>query len=194
MTTDRLEAFSDRVLAIIITIMVLELKVPELTGIAGLKPLLPLFCSYLLSFIYIGIYWNNHHHMFHLTKRVNGAIMWANLHLLFWLSLFPFATAWVGKNHLSSFSVALYGFVALMAGCSFYILQWTIIFEQGAHSALAIALGKDCKGKISILCYLLSIPFAFASTWISTGLFVFVAFLWLVPDRRIENFLVTHSS
>ena len=189
MKTNRLEAFSDGVLAIIITIMVLELKIPELTGIAGLKPLFPVLCSYLLSFIYIGIYWNNHHHMFHLTKRVNGAILWANLHLLFWLSLFPFATAWVGKNHLSSFSVALYGFVALMAGCAYYILQKAIIFEQGFHSELALALGKDWKGKLSISCYLLSIPLAFMSTWISTGIFIFVALLWLIPDRRIEKIL-----
>ncbi len=194
MTKNRLEGFSDGVLAIIITIMVLELKVPQSAGINGLKELLPLFCSYLLGFIYIGIYWNNHHHLFYLTKRVNGVIMWANLHLLFWLSLFPFVTAWVGKNHLSSFSIALYGFVALMAGCSFHLLERAIIADQGVNSLLALALGKDCKEKISLLCYLVSIFLAFVNTWIAVGLFIFVAFLWLVPDRRIENFLATTYS
>jgi len=189
MTTNRLEAFSDGVLAIIITIMVLELKVPQTEGFAGLKPVLPVFCSYVLSFIYIGIYWNNHHHMLHSTKHVSGGIMWANLHLLFWLSLIPFTTAWVGQNHLAPSAAALYGFVLMMAGVAYYILQKAIIASQGEHSILAEALGRDWKGKVSILAYLLSIPLAFVTVWISNLIFVMVAFMWLVPDRRIERVL-----
>jgi uncharacterized membrane protein len=178
------------VLAIIITIMVLELKVPHATELAGLTPLLPVFLSYVLSFLYLGIYWNNHHHMFHATKYVTGGILWANLHLLFWLSLFPFTTGWMGENHLAPTPTAVYGFVLLMAAIAYYILQRTIIAQQGRDSLLAAAIGKDCKGKLSPVFYLAAIPLAFVSPWISSGLYVFVALLWLVPDRRIERVLV----
>jgi uncharacterized membrane protein len=185
MEKNRLEAFSDGVLAIIITIMVLELKAPEhAEGLADLKELLPVFLSYVLSFLYVGIYWNNHHHMFQATKHVTGGILWANLHSLFWLSLFPFTTAWVGKNHLAATPTAVYGFVLLMAGVAYYILQRTIINSQGPGSLLAAAIGKDCKGKISPALYLIAIP------WISIGLYAFVALMWLIPDQRIERVLV----
>jgi uncharacterized membrane protein len=189
MEKNRLEAFSDGVIAIIITIMVLELRPPAAIELADLKPLLPVLLSYVLSFIYVGIYWNNHHHMFHSTKKVTGGILWANLHLLFWLSLFPFTTAWVGANHLAPTPVAVYGFVLLMAAIAYFILQHAIIVQQGPDSLLAKAIGKDWKGKISPLCYLAAIPLAFASVWLSDALFVFVAILWLVPDRRIERML-----
>ena len=190
MQKNRLEAFSDGVLAIIITIMVLELK-PEAdsAGLAELKRLLPVFLSYVLSFLYVGIYWNNHHHMFQATKHVTGGILWANLHSLFWLSLFPFTTAWVGKNHLAATPTAVYGFVLLMAAIAYYILQRTIIASQGRDSLLASAIGKDWKGKLSPVLYLIAIPLAFVSPWISSGIYVFVAILWLVPDRRIERVL-----
>jgi len=190
MGKNRLEGFSDGVLAIIITIMVLELKVPHATGLAGLKPLLPVFLSYVLSFIYVGIYWNNHHHMFHSTEYVTGGILWANLHLLFWLSLFPFTTGWMGENHLAPTPTAVYGFVLLMAAIAYYILQRTIIAQQGRDSLLAAAIGKDCKGKLSPVFYLAAIPLAFVSPWISSALYVFIALLWFVPDRRIERVLV----
>jgi TMEM175 potassium channel family protein len=190
MQKNRLEAFSDGVLAIIITIMVLELRPPPATELADLKPLLPVFLSYVLSFIYLGIYWNNHHHMFHAAKHVNGGILWANLHLLFWLSLFPFTTAWIGENHLAPTPTAVYGFVLLMAAIAYYILQRAIIISQGHDSVLAAAIGKDWKGKLSPVCYFAAIPFAFVSPWISSGLYVFVAMIWLVPDRRIERVLV----
>jgi uncharacterized membrane protein len=194
MEKNRLEAFSDGVLAIIITIMVLELKVKpngaDSARLADLKDLLPVFLSYVLSFIYVGIYWNNHHHMFHSTKHVTGGILWANLHLLFWLSLFPFTTAWVGENHLAPVPAAVYGFVLLMAAIAYYILQRAIIAQQGPGSLLAAAIGKDWKGKISPVLYFIAIPLAFVSPWISSGLYVFVALLWLVPDRRIERVLV----
>jgi len=190
MKTTRLEAFSDGVLAIIITIMVLELKVPHATVLAVLQPLLPVLLSYVLSFIYVGIYWNNHHHLFHSTQHVTGGILWANLHLLFWLSLFPFTTAWVGENHLAPTPTAVYGFVLLMAAIAYYILQCTIIAQQGPDSLLAAAIGNDWKGKLSPVCYLLAIPLAFASPWVAHSLFIFVALLWLVPDRRIERVLV----
>jgi uncharacterized membrane protein len=186
---NRLEAFSDGVLAIIITIMVLDLRVPHATDLADLKPVLPVFASYVLSFIYVGIYWNNHHHMFHSTRHVTGGILWANLHLLFWLSLFPFTTAWVGENHLASTPTAVYGFVLLMAAIAYYILQCAIIAQQGPGSLLASAIGKDWKGKISPLLYLAAIPLAYLSPWMSHGLFVLVALIWLVPDRRIERVL-----
>src|SRR5271154_2746282 len=164
MEKNRLEAFSDGVIAIIITIMVLELKVPEhAEGLADLKPLLPVLSSYLLSFIYVGIYWNNHHHMFHSTEKVTGGILWANLHLLFWLSLFPFTTAWVGENHLGPTPTAVYGFVLLMAAIAYYILQCAIIKQQGPDSLLAAAIGNDWKGKLSPVCYLLAIPLAFVN-------------------------------
>jgi uncharacterized membrane protein len=189
MEKNRLEAFSDGVIAIIITIMVLELRPPDSIELDRLKELLPVFLSYVLSFIYVGIYWNNHHHMFQSTKRVTGGILWANLHLLFWLSLFPFATAWVGKNHLAPTPTALYGFVLLMAAVAYYVLQRTIIVQQGPNSLLAAAVGKDYKGKLSPLLYLAAIPLAFLSPWISSGLYVLVALLWLVPDRRIERVL-----
>ena len=197
MEKNRLEAFSDGVLAIIITIMVLELKVPHpaaaaphQAGLADLKDLLPVFLSYVLSFIYVGIYWNNHHHMFHSTRHVTGGILWANLHLLFWLSLFPFTTAWVGANHRAPTPVAVYGCVLLMAAIAYYILQHAIIRQQGPNSLLAQAIGTDWKGKLSPLCYFAAIPLAFVSVWISNGLFIFVAVLWLVPDRRIERVLM----
>ena len=184
-------------LAIIITIMVLELKVPHpaaaaphQAGLADLKDLLPVFLSYVLSFIYVGIYWNNHHHMFHSTRHVTGGILWANLHLLFWLSLFPFTTAWVGANHRAPTPVAVYGCVLLMAAIAYYILQHAIIRQQGPNSLLAQAIGTDWKGKLSPLCYFAAIPLAFVSVWISNGLFIFVAVLWLVPDRRIERVLM----
>ena len=196
MQKNRLEAFSDGVLAIIITIMVLELKLPHPAEqaphpaeLAELKSLLPVFLSYVLSFIYVGIYWNNHHHMFHSTKHVTGGILWANLHLLFWLSLFPFTTAWVGESHPAPTPTAVYGFVLLMAAVAYYILQRTIIAQQGPDSLLVAALGKDWKGKFSPVCYFIAIPLAFVSPWISDGLFIFVALLWLVPDRRIERVL-----
>jgi uncharacterized membrane protein len=193
MEKNRLEAFSDGVIAIIITIMVLELSVKDLDAHAGwreqLHEILPKFLSYVLSYIYVGIYWNNHHHMFHSTKRVTGGILWANLHLLFWLSLFPFTTAWVGANHLAPAPTAVYAFVLLMAAVAYYILQRTIIAQQGKNSLLAAAIGNDWKGKISPACYLAAIPLAFVSPYISHGLFIFVAILWLVPDRRIERAL-----
>jgi len=188
--TNRIEAFSDGVIAIIITIMVLELKVPEAVGPSELKPLLPVFLNYVLSFIYVGIYWNNHHHMFHSTKQVTGGMMWANLYLLFWLSLIPFTTAWVGQNHLAEIPTATYGFVLLMAAIAYYILQRTIIAQQGPGSILAKAIGADWKGKISPVCYLSAIPLAFVNPTISMVLYVFVALLWLIPDRRIERVLV----
>jgi uncharacterized membrane protein len=164
MQKNRLEAFSDGVLAIIITIMVLELKPkPDAASLADLKPMLPVFLSYVLSFLYVGIYWNNHHHMFHSTRHVTGGILWANLHLLFWLSLFPFTTGWMGENHLAPVPTAVYGFVLLMAAIAYYILQRTIIKQQGRDSLLAAAIGKDWKGKLSPVCYLAAIPLAFVS-------------------------------
>jgi uncharacterized membrane protein len=193
MEKNRLEAFSDGVIAIIITIMVLELNVPHGDSLADLKEKLPVFLSYVLSFIYVGIYWNNHHHMFHSTKHVTGGILWANLHLLFWLSLFPFTTAWMGENHLAPTPTAVYGFVLLMAAIAYYILQHAIIAQQGNNSLLAVAIGKDWKGKLSPVCYFTAIPFAFVSPWISNGLFVFVAILWLIPDRRIERALANRE-
>jgi uncharacterized membrane protein len=191
MGKNRLEAFSDGVLAIIITIMVLELKPPpHADGLSDLKELLPVFLSYVLSFLYVGIYWNNHHHMLHTTKTVTGGILWANLHSLFWLSLFPFTTGWMGENHLAPTPTAVYGLVLLMAALAYYILQRTIITSQGHDSLLAAAIGKDWKGKLSPVLYLAAIPLAFVSVWISIGLYVFVALMWLVPDRRIERVLV----
>jgi len=183
----RLEAFSDGVLAIIITIMVLELKVPHETELNSLQPLLPVFISYLLSFIYLGIYWNNHHHMLHAVQRVNGRVLWANMHLLFWLSLVPFATAWMGKNHFSQWPVILYGFILLMAGVAYYILSQTLIRMHGSNIALATAIGSDRKGKLSLLIYVLAIIVSFVHTWISMALYVYVAMIWFIPDRRIER-------
>ncbi len=187
MNKSRLEAFSDGVLAIIITIMVLELHVPRGVELAVLRPLLPVFGSYVLSFLYVGIYWNNHHHMFHSTHQVSGGVLWANLHLLFWLSLFPFTTGWMGQNHLAPIPTAVYGVVLLMAGIAYYILQHAIIAQQGPSSLLAAAIGRDWKGKASPLLYLAAVFLAFVSPWIANGIYLTVALLWLVPDRRIER-------
>jgi len=184
---NRLEAFSDGVLAIIITIMVLEMKVPHDPTPAALVSLLPVFLSYVLSFVYVGIYWNNHHHMLHACTRVTGPILWANLHLLFWLSLFPFATGWMGENHFASLPSALYGVVLLAAAIAYYVLQQTIIAAQGPHSALRQAVGRDWKGKASPLLYAVGIGLALVSSWLAQAIFVLVALIWLVPDQRIER-------
>jgi uncharacterized membrane protein len=189
MDSGRLEAFSDGVLAIIITIMVLEMKVPHGASLADLWPLLPVFLSYVLSFVYLGIYWNNHHHMLHVTERVNGAILWANLHLLFWLSLIPFVTGWMGENNFAPAPTALYGAVLLAAAIAYRILQRVIIAEQGESSLLATAVAGDLKGKLSLFLYATAIPAAFLHQWISGGIYVFVALIWLVPDRRIARAL-----
>ena len=194
MLKNRLETFSDGVLAIIITIMVLELKPPHDSGFGALKALLPVFLSYVLSFIYVGIYWNNHHHLFCATRSVSASVLWANLHLLFWLSLFPFATAWMGENHVAPAPTAAYGFVLLMAAVAYLILQFAIIAHQGRDSLLGSALGRDWKGKFSPAIYLAAIPLAFVSPWIASGLYTFSALLWFVPDRRIERALNTHQS
>jgi uncharacterized membrane protein len=194
MEKNRMEAFSDGVIAIIITIMVLEMKVPHGSDLAALKPVLPVFLCYVLSFIYVGIYWNNHHHMLHATKRVSGSVLWANLHLLFWLSLFPFATGWMGENQLASMPTATYGCVLLMAGIAYWILQRTIIIQQGPKSFLAAAVGRDWKGKLSPLLYAAAIPLAFVDPWIANGLFVLVALIWFIPDRRIERLVARHES
>ncbi len=182
----RLEAFSDGVLAIIITIMVLDLKVPHGENLSALGPLLPVFLSYVLSFLYIGIYWNNHHHLLHTVARVRGGMLWANLHLLFWLSLFPFATGWMGENHFASLPTALYGVVLLMAALAWMILQRSIVASHGKDSLLARAIGNDLKGKSSPFLYAAAVPAAFFSPWISQALYAAVALMWLVPDRRIE--------
>jgi len=189
----RLEAFSDGVIAIIITIMVLELKVPHDPTLAALVGLLPVFLSYVLSFVYVGIYWNNHHHMLHTCKRVTGPILWANLNLLFWLSLFPFATGWMGENHFAALPTAFYGAVLLAAAIAFYVLQQTIISDQGAHSLLRQAVGRDWKGKASPLFYLVGTRLTFVSPWLAQAVFVLVALIWLVPDRRIER-VAQHDS
>ena len=195
MEKNRLEAFSDGVIAIIITIMVLELKGPaEKADLAALKPLLPKFLSYVLSFVYVGIYWNNHHHMLQSTRQVTGGILWANLHLLFWLSLFPFATAWVGENHFASTPTAAYGVILLMAAIAYVILQWSIIKNQGSQSILASAVGRDWKGKLSMLLYCAAILLSFVQPWISNGIFVLVALIWFIPDRRIERTLARRGS
>lgn len=192
MEKNRLEAFSDGVLAIIITIMVLELKVPHGVGLEALKSVAPVFLGYVLSFIYVGIYWNNHHHLFHSTRRVTGGILWANLNLLFWLSLFPFATAWVGENRLAPIPTAIYGCVLLLAAMAYFILQSCIIAQQGPNSLLAAAIGRDVKGKLSLVLYVLSIAVACWHPWMATCLHVLVALIWLVPDRRIERALRPH--
>jgi uncharacterized membrane protein len=189
MPCNRLEAFSDGVLAIIITIMVLELKVPQGTDLRALRPLVGVFLSYVLSFIYVGIYWNNHHHLFHSVQSVSGGILWANLHLLFWLSLFPFTTGWVGQNHFAPTPTAVYGLVLLMAAIAYYVLQRTIIAKHGRDSLLASALGRDWKGKLSPALYFIAIPLALLSPWISHSLYVLVALIWLIPDPRIERAL-----
>ena len=183
----RLEAFSDGVLAILITIMVLELRPPHGTELSAVRPLMPVLLSYILSFVYLGIYWNNHHHMLHATHRVTGPILWANLHLLFWLSLVPFVTAWVGENHLASTPAALYGVVLLMAAIAYWILQRHILRAEGPQSVLALAVGRDTKGKLSPLLYLLAIGAAFVRPWLADALYFLVALIWLIPDRRIER-------
>jgi uncharacterized membrane protein len=184
---NRLEAFSDGVIAIIITVMVLELKVPHASTMAALKPLLPVFLTYLLSFLYLAIYWNNHHHLLKAAHKVSGGMMWANFHLLFWLSLFPFVTGWMGENHFESAPTALYGAVMLLAAIAYYILQSIIVAAQGPGSKLAVSLGRDLKGKASPVLYALAIAAAFVRPWIAGCLYVFVALLWFVPDRRIAR-------
>jgi uncharacterized membrane protein len=183
----RLEAFSDGVIAIIITIMVLELRPPHGTELVALRPLLPALLSYVLSFIYLGIYWNNHHHMLHATRRVTGPILWANLHLLFWLSLIPFVTAWMGENHVAATPTALYGVVLLMAAIAYWTLQQQILHTEGPHSLLASAIGDDAKGRLSPLLYLAAVGLAFVQPWMAHAVYVLVALIWLVPDRRIER-------
>jgi uncharacterized membrane protein len=183
----RLEAFTDGVIAILITIMVLELKVPHGDTWSALEPVLPVFLTYVLSFVNLGIYWNNHHHLLHATERITGGILWANLHLLFWLSLVPFTTGWMGENHFSALPTAVYGAVLLCAAVAYYILQTTIVRAQGPHSTLARAIGSDAKGKLSPVCYAAAIPLAFVHQGISDALYVLVALIWLVPDRRIET-------
>ena len=189
MSKNRLEAFSDGVFAVIITIMVLEMKVPAQTTFAALRAALPGFLSYVLSFVYIGIYWNNHHHLLHAAKSINGGILWANLHLLFWLSLAPFATAWLGQNFRAPEPVALYGVILLMAGVAYYILTRALIRHEGQDSALARFIGRDRKGVISVVVYAVAIPLAFSRPWIADSLYVLVAILWLCPDPRIEKHL-----
>lgn len=182
----RLEAFSDGVMAIIITIMVLEMKVPHGDDFEAIKPLLPVFLSYVLSFIYVGIYWNNHHHLMHVTKKINGKVMWANSHLLFWLSLMPFASGWMGENHFTMWPTALFGVILLMAGVAYYILARCLVALHGVDSILGKAVGNDGKGIISVVIYAAAIGLCFVNAWISLALYTIVAIIWLVPDRRIE--------
>jgi uncharacterized membrane protein len=187
MRSGRVEAFSDAVIAIVMTVMVLELRVPSSTTWEALRPLVPVFLTYVLSFVYLGIYWNNHHHLLQATERVNGAVLWANLHLLFWLSLFPFATGWLGENHVAVLPTVLYGVVLLLAAMAYYVLQSVIVAEQGQGSALKAVLGRDLKGKLSPVIYAGAIGLAFVSPWLAISLYVVVALMWLVPDRRIES-------
>ena len=187
MSKGRLEAFSDGVLAIIITIMVLELKVPQGSDIADLQPLIPVFASYLLSFVFVGIYWNNHHHLLQSAHKVNGTVLWANLHLLFWLSLIPFSTGWMGENEFTAWPVATYGIVLWLAGLEYYILVLTLLATHPNDSPLAIAIGKDVKGLISLVLYTIAIPLAFVSAVAASILYVIVAIIWFIPDRRLEN-------
>ena len=194
MTKSRLEAFSDGVIAIIITIMVLELKVPHGESLDALAPLIPVFLSYVLSFIYVGIYWNNHHHMLHAVHKVTGPMLWANLHLLFWLSLLPFATGWMGENHFAAGPSAAYGVVLLMAAIAYFILQQVIIASQGRNSLLKRAVGNDWKGKLSPVLYIIAIVVAFRAQWMAQSLYVLVALIWLVPDRRIEKVLAERDA
>jgi uncharacterized membrane protein len=189
MEKGRLEAFSDGVIAIIITIMVLEIKVPHGADLEALRPLLPIFLSYVLSFIYLGIYWNNHHHLLQAVRHVNGRILWANLHLLFWLSLIPFVTGWMGENHFAALPVALYGIVLLFSAIAYFILSQNLVSHHGKDSTLAKALGKDFKGKISMVFYAVAIPLAFVNSWIACIIYIMVAIMWLIPDRRIEKTL-----
>ena len=189
MSKGRLEAFSDGVIAIIITIMVLELKVPQQAGLDALRPLVPIFFSYVLSFVFLGIYWSNHHHLFQATQHVDGRVLWANLHLLFWLSLIPFVTGWMGENEFAAWPVALYGAVMLFAAVAYFILTRALLALHGSKSVLATALGRDFKGKVSIVIYLVAISLAFLNSWLAGTLYVLVAVMWLVPDRRIEKIL-----
>jgi uncharacterized membrane protein len=189
MSKGRLEAFSDAVIAIIITIMVLEFKVPHGDRLDDLLPLVPVFLSYVLSFVYVGIYWNNHHHMLHASTTVTGAMLWANLHLLFWLSLFPFATGWMGENDFTAVPTALYGVVLLMAAIAYYVLEQAIIRAQGPDSILKKAVGRDWKGKLSPVLYIVAIVATWRSPWIAEAIYVAAALIWLIPDRRIENVL-----
>ena len=183
----RLEAFSDGVIAVIITIMVLEMKVPHGTDLEALRPMIPVFFSYLLSFIFVGIYWNNHHHLMHAVQHVNGSILWANLHLLFWLSLIPFVTGWMSENHFAPLPVAAYGLVLMLGGVAYYLLAHSLIATHGKESLIARSLGTDIKGKISVVIYAIAIPIAFVEWWISCALYVLVAAIWFIPDRRIER-------
>ena len=194
MGTTRLEAFSDGVIAIIITIMVLELRPPHGTALADLRPLLPVFLSYLLSFVYLGIYWSNHHHLLHVARRVDGAVMWSNLLLLFWLSLVPFTTAWMGENHGAPTPGAVYGLLLLLTALSYLLLQRAILRLEGPQSMLASAVGRDLKGKLSPLGYALAIPLAFVHEWLAWGLYVIVALVWLIPDTRIERRISAEES
>lgn len=187
MSKGRLEAFSDGVIAILITIMVLEMKVPHGEDWTALRPMLPVFLTYVMSFIYVGIYWNNHHHLLHAADRVDGSVLWANLHLLFWLSLLPFATGWMGENHFTPAPTALYGFVLLMASLAYVFLQWRLISRQGPESTLRSAVGNDLKGKLSAAMYAVATPLAFFAPKVSLGIYVLVAAAWFIPDRRIEN-------
>lgn len=187
MTKGRLEAFSDGVIAIIITIMVLEMKVPHGASLESIKPLLPVFVSYVLSFVNVGIYWNNHHHMLQAVKHVNGSVLWANMHLLFWLSLFPFCTGWMGENHFSQWPVVFYGVVLFMAGIAYYMLAHCLAALHGKDSAIAKALGRDWKGILSVIIYAVGIGLSFINAWIGVTLYVIVATIWFVPDRRMEK-------
>jgi uncharacterized membrane protein len=193
-TKGRLEAFSDGVMAVLITIMVLELKTPHGTEWSSLREVLPGFLVYVLSFVYLGIYWNNHHHMLHATERITGAALWANLHLLFWLSLVPFTTAWMGENHFASVPTATYGIVLLCSAIAYYILQTTIVRSEGPRSTLAKAIGSDLKGKLSPVSYAVAIPLAFVNPAMSEALYVFMALVWLIPDRRIESRITDGAS
>jgi uncharacterized membrane protein len=193
MSKNRLEAFSDGMFAIIITIMVLEIKVPPGGTFQTLAPVMPVFLTYVLSFAYLGIYWNNHHHMLHTCEKVTGAILWANLYLLFWLSLIPFTTGWMGENHYASIPSAIYGVVLLMAAIAYFILQYLIIAAQGRNSLLKKAIGHDWKGKLSLILYLMAIPASFWLHWVAQGIYFLVALIWLIPDRRIERMLASQE-
>ena len=191
MNKGRLEAFSDGVIAIIITIMVLELRAPHDPNPAALLPLIPVFLSYLLSFVFLGIYWSNHHHLLHAVQHVNGSVLWANLHLLFWLSLVPFVTGWMGQNHFARWTLAIYGMVLLLSAIAYFILVQTLLSLHGRESVLGDALGSDFKGKISMVIYLVAIPLALVQWWLACALYILVAIIWLVPDRRIERKLTS---
>ncbi len=193
MSKQRLEAFSDGVIAIIITVMVLEMREPQGAGWAALRPVLPVFSSYALSFVFLGIYWNNHHHLFQAVRHVNGRVLWANLHLLFWLSLTPFVTSWMGESHFATRPVALYGAVLLLAALAYFILTRALIALHGSDSALATALGSDFKGKVSVVLYVAAIPLAFVRPWLACAVYVLVAVVWLIPDRRIEAALAARG-